>query len=115
MATFWHLNRTSELIVARSVGVSAWQFLLPACAVGLFFGVGGRTLISRMIDGQFPAYERVIPKGNDKAVEFDRDRRVRRSIPWSELGLGLPRALRHLGYAPAQIDEIIRIIRAMFK
>ena len=27
-----------------------------------------------MIDGQFPAYERVIPKGNDKAVEFDRDR-----------------------------------------
>src|SRR5207249_10115438 len=32
----------------------------------LFFDVGGRLLISRMIDGQFPAYERVIPKGNDK-------------------------------------------------
>ena len=31
-------------------------------------------LISRMIDGQFPAYERVIPKGNDKVIEFDRDR-----------------------------------------
>jgi DNA polymerase-3 subunit beta len=42
----------------------------------LFFGVGGRTLISRMIDGQFPAYERVIPKGNDKRVEFDRDRLI---------------------------------------
>ena len=27
-----------------------------------------------MIDGQFPAYERVIPKGNDKHVEFERDR-----------------------------------------
>ena len=27
-----------------------------------------------MIDGQFPAYERVIPKGNDKQVEFERDR-----------------------------------------
>ena len=27
-----------------------------------------------MIDGQFPAYERVIPKGNDKHIEFDRDR-----------------------------------------
>ncbi len=40
----------------------------------LFFDVGGRTLISRMIDGQFPAYERVIPKGNDKHIEFDRDR-----------------------------------------
>jgi DNA polymerase-3 subunit beta len=40
----------------------------------LFFEVGGRVLISRMIDGQFPAYERVIPKGNDKTIEFERDR-----------------------------------------
>jgi DNA polymerase-3 subunit beta len=40
----------------------------------MFFEVGGRMLISRMIDGQFPAYERVIPKGNDKHVEFERDR-----------------------------------------
>src|SRR5687767_9947221 len=40
----------------------------------LFFEVAGRVLISRMIDGQFPAYERVIPKGNDKSIEFDRDR-----------------------------------------
>jgi DNA polymerase III subunit beta len=40
----------------------------------LFFEIGGRLLISRMIDGQFPAFERVIPKTNDKRVEFDRDR-----------------------------------------
>jgi DNA polymerase-3 subunit beta len=40
----------------------------------LFFEVGVRVLISRMIDGQFPAYERVIPKGNDKHIEFDRER-----------------------------------------
>ena len=40
----------------------------------LFFEVGGRMLISRMIDGQFPAYERVIPKANDKHVEFERER-----------------------------------------
>ena len=40
----------------------------------LFFDIGGRLLISRMIDGQFPAFERVIPKANDKRVEFDRDR-----------------------------------------
>jgi lipopolysaccharide export system permease protein len=39
MATFWHLNRTSELIVARSVGVSAWQFLLPAAATALLIGI----------------------------------------------------------------------------
>jgi DNA polymerase-3 subunit beta len=40
----------------------------------LFFDVGKRRLISRMIDGQFPAYERVIPKGNDKHIEFERER-----------------------------------------
>ena len=40
----------------------------------LFFDIDGRQLISRMIDGQFPAHERVIPQGNDKRVEFDRDR-----------------------------------------
>jgi DNA polymerase III subunit beta len=40
----------------------------------LFFHVGNRLLISRKIDGQFPAYERVIPKGNDKRIEFERDR-----------------------------------------
>jgi DNA polymerase-3 subunit beta len=40
----------------------------------LFFDVGGRVLISRAIDGQFPAYERVIPKNNDKKIDFERDR-----------------------------------------
>jgi DNA polymerase-3 subunit beta len=40
----------------------------------LFFQIGTRLLISRMIDGQFPAYEKVIPKHNDKRIEFERDR-----------------------------------------
>ena len=40
----------------------------------LFFSVGSRLLISRVIDGQFPAYDRVVPKSNDKRIEFDRDR-----------------------------------------
>jgi DNA polymerase-3 subunit beta len=40
----------------------------------LFFDIGGRMLISRMIDGQFPAFERVIPKGNTKRIEFERER-----------------------------------------
>jgi DNA polymerase III subunit beta len=40
----------------------------------LFFRAEGRLLISRKIDANFPAYERVIPKSNDKHIEFDRDR-----------------------------------------
>jgi DNA polymerase-3 subunit beta len=40
----------------------------------LFFRAGERLLISRKIDANFPAYERVIPKTNDKRIDFDRDR-----------------------------------------
>jgi len=40
----------------------------------LFFRAASRLLISRKIDANFPAYERVIPKTNDKRIEFDRDR-----------------------------------------
>ncbi len=40
----------------------------------LFFRAGTRLLISRRIDANFPAYERVIPKSNDKRIEFDRER-----------------------------------------
>jgi DNA polymerase-3 subunit beta len=39
----------------------------------LFFKAGGRLLISRKIDANFPAYERVIPKSNDKQIEFDKN------------------------------------------
>jgi len=40
----------------------------------LFFQVGDRVLVSRMIEAQFPAFERVVPKGNDKLVHFERER-----------------------------------------
>jgi DNA polymerase III subunit beta len=38
----------------------------------LFFDFGSRLLVSRMIDGEFPSYERVIPQQNDLRVIFDR-------------------------------------------
>src|SRR5262245_29923974 len=37
----------------------------------IYFEVGPRLLISRMLYGQFPNYELVMPKNNDKAIEFD--------------------------------------------
>lgn len=38
MHTFWRLTRFHELIVARSAGVSVWQFLFPAVASMIFIG-----------------------------------------------------------------------------
>jgi len=37
----------------------------------IYFEVGPRLLISRMLTGQFPNYEMVMPKSNDKSVMFD--------------------------------------------
>ena len=37
----------------------------------IYFEVGTRLLISRTLTGQFPNYEMVMPKGNDKKAEFD--------------------------------------------
>jgi len=37
----------------------------------IYFEVGSRLLISRMLTGQFPNYEMVMPKTNDKSVVFD--------------------------------------------
>ena len=39
----------------------------------LFFKVGERLLVSKRVDDQFPAYDKVIPQGNDKMLTCDRD------------------------------------------
>ena len=38
MALLIQLNRRYELVVARAVGLSAWQFLFPACLAALLYG-----------------------------------------------------------------------------
>src|SRR5688572_25256139 len=39
----------------------------------LFFDLGKRLLIARMLTGQFPNYEAVLPRGNDRTVTVSRD------------------------------------------
>ncbi len=39
----------------------------------LFFSVGERVLISRVLTGQFPNYEAVLPRENNRVVELDKD------------------------------------------
>jgi lipopolysaccharide export system permease protein len=39
MATLMSLNRKHELVIARSAGVSAWQFLLPFCLASFLIGL----------------------------------------------------------------------------
>lgn len=72
------LNRNYELVIARSVGVSAWQFLAPICAAALFLG-----LISLAVFNPLSTY--LVAQGQDmeflmfgnRAAPSSRDR-----IPW---------------------------------
>jgi lipopolysaccharide export system permease protein len=43
---FWRLTRSSELIVARAAGISAWEFLTAPTLCALLFGVVATALIS---------------------------------------------------------------------
>lgn len=44
--SFWRLTRSSELIVARAAGVSAWQFLAAPIACAIMLGVFATAAIS---------------------------------------------------------------------
>jgi lipopolysaccharide export system permease protein len=43
---FWRLTRSSELIVARAAGVSAWEFLLAPTLCAALFGAAATALVS---------------------------------------------------------------------
>lgn len=44
IAAFLLANRRLEVVIARAAGLSAWQFLLPACVVGLVIGILATTV-----------------------------------------------------------------------
>jgi lipopolysaccharide export system permease protein len=43
---FWRLTRSSELIVARAAGISAWEFLTAPTLCALLFGIIATALVS---------------------------------------------------------------------
>lgn len=57
MVAFWKLARSHELLVARSVGVSVWQFMAPILAVVFLLGLLNITLINPIAATLFARYE----------------------------------------------------------
>lgn len=47
------------------------EISLGADSNHIYFEIGSRHLVSRMLAGQFPNYEMVMPKGNDKSIVLD--------------------------------------------
>lgn len=48
MSVLMTLNRRYELVIARSAGVSAWQFLLPICFGSLLIGIATVTILNTL-------------------------------------------------------------------
>jgi lipopolysaccharide export system permease protein len=59
MVTFWRMTRSHELVVTRSAGVSAWQFLMPVIAVTLLIGLFRIGVINPFSAVMLSRYERL--------------------------------------------------------
>ena len=59
--------------IARMVAGAEGDVLYCRMENHLFFDIGHRVLSSRLLEGTFPNFEKVIPAGNDKSVQFDRN------------------------------------------
>lgn len=90
MFTFWRLNRTSELYVMRSIGLSAMQFILPLIVAALCLGAIATTVInpvSSVLLGKFEKLEnRYLKKTNSLII-------------LSKSGLWLRQNMENEGYA----------------
>jgi lipopolysaccharide export system permease protein len=59
MVVFWNMTRSRELVVARSAGISAWQFLTPVLLVALVIGVFNITLFNPMAATLYKRYQKL--------------------------------------------------------
>jgi lipopolysaccharide export system permease protein len=70
MLSFWRMTRSNELVVARSTGVSVWQFLAPAVLGALAIGVLVVTVFNPVAAAMQLSYEklenRVLKNGNEQ-------------------------------------------------
>ncbi len=73
MAAFWRLTRTSELVVARAAGVSAWQFLFPVLFIAFTIGVlklGAFSPLSSALLGKFERLETQLFRGQSSLLSI---------------------------------------------
>jgi DNA polymerase III subunit beta len=65
------IPRKTVLELRRLVEESQEEVQIGLSDTKIRFAVGPATLTSKLIDGTFPDYDRVIPSGNDKILEVD--------------------------------------------
>lgn len=74
MACYLNLSRRLELVVARSAGVSAWQFIKPAVVLALLLGIGVTTIynpVAAALRDRSERLEAVMNGGNRNVFTTD--------------------------------------------
>lgn len=75
MLAFWRLTRSSELLVARAAGVSAWQFLAPAVLVAVAIGIFAVTVfnpVASVLRNRYDGLESRVLKGRSSDFTLSR-------------------------------------------
>jgi lipopolysaccharide export system permease protein len=62
MFLFWRLNRSNEIVVMRSAGVSGWQFLAPVVVLAMLIGVVNVTMFNPLSSAMLLRYEQMEAK-----------------------------------------------------
>jgi lipopolysaccharide export system permease protein len=71
--TFWRLTRTSELAVLRAVGISAWEFLMPAFLVAVSIGVIKVALLNPVgsaFSARFEQMDNTLLRGKTSTIDL---------------------------------------------
>lgn len=92
MFTFWRLTRSQELVVARGIGVSAWQFLGPVLVLAPLIAVVQVTVVNpvgSVLVARFERMEDYYLRGRQNSLA------VGRSGLWLRQGAGDERWLVH--------------------
>ncbi len=96
IAAFVVANRRLEVVVTRAAGVSAMQFLLPACIVGLVIGIAGTTLYNplaaALLNWSNELTTQVLPAGHQVSVSHNGPVWVRQATKGSESIIGAPQS-----------------------
>jgi lipopolysaccharide export system permease protein len=59
ITAFWRLTRSSELVVARAAGISAWGFLMGPVVVAVLLGIFATTMVSPVSSAMLARAERL--------------------------------------------------------
>ncbi|MDQ3684760.1 MAG: DNA polymerase III subunit beta [Acidobacteriota bacterium] len=65
------IPQNTLLAIARLAAVHEGAVGIAVDDNHIYCEIGARTLIARLLTGQFPNYEMILPKGNDKKVPFE--------------------------------------------